>query len=162
MPLAKIHVIEGRYDEARIAKVSDAIQAALMSTLRVPPDHFYQLIFEMPKKPLLHTPSFVGMHYTDNLITLDLTTCKRAADPLPGFKSRIVLPILRTLRVASRPVPVFGAARRQRNFPRVRPHAVSLHPFRQKSDRMSQGGRVASTIPTTRTAPWDGEGFAIL
>jgi hypothetical protein len=30
-------------------KVSDAIQAALMTTLDVPPDDFYQLIFEMPK-----------------------------------------------------------------------------------------------------------------
>ena len=30
MPLAKIHVVEGRYDEARIAKVSGAIQAALL------------------------------------------------------------------------------------------------------------------------------------
>jgi hypothetical protein len=27
MPLAKIHVVEGRYDEARIANVSGAIQA---------------------------------------------------------------------------------------------------------------------------------------
>jgi hypothetical protein len=34
MPLAKIHVVEGRYDENRIAKMSDAIQAALMNTLR--------------------------------------------------------------------------------------------------------------------------------
>ena len=33
MPLAKIHVVEGRYDQARIAKVSGAIQAAL-SALR--------------------------------------------------------------------------------------------------------------------------------
>jgi hypothetical protein len=29
MPLAKIHVVEGRYDESRIAKVSGAIQAGL-------------------------------------------------------------------------------------------------------------------------------------
>jgi hypothetical protein len=35
MPLAKIHVVEGRYDDGRIAKVSGAIQAALMNTLRV-------------------------------------------------------------------------------------------------------------------------------
>ena len=27
MPLAKIHVVEGRYDEDRIAKVSGAVQA---------------------------------------------------------------------------------------------------------------------------------------
>src|SRR6516164_290332 len=63
MPLAKIHVLEGRYDQNRIAKVSGAIQSALMNTLRVPPEDFYQL----------HTPSFVGMHYTDDLIILDLT-----------------------------------------------------------------------------------------
>jgi Tautomerase enzyme len=67
MPLAKIHVVEGRYDQTRIAKVSGAIQAALMNTLRVPPDDFYQLIFEFPKNRFLHTPSFVGMHYTDDL-----------------------------------------------------------------------------------------------
>ena len=32
MPLAKIHVVEGRYDEDRLAKVSGAIQAALINT----------------------------------------------------------------------------------------------------------------------------------
>jgi phenylpyruvate tautomerase PptA (4-oxalocrotonate tautomerase family) len=73
MPLAKIHVLEGRYDEARIAKVSAAVQSALMNTLRVPPEDFYQLIFEMPKNRLLHTSSFVGMRYTDDLIILDVT-----------------------------------------------------------------------------------------
>ena len=72
MPLAKIHVVEGRYDEARIAKVSGAIQAALMNTLRAR-RVYYQLVFELPKKRFLHTPSFVGMHYTDDLIILDLT-----------------------------------------------------------------------------------------
>jgi len=73
MPLAKIHVLERRYDQNRIAKVSGAIQSALMNTLRVPPEDFYQLIFELPKNRFLHTPSFVGMHYTDDLIILDLT-----------------------------------------------------------------------------------------
>src|SRR5262249_60646753 len=73
MPLAKIHVVEGRYDEARIAKVSGAVQAALMNTLRVPPEDFYRLIFELPKNRFLHTPSFVGMHYTDDLIILDVS-----------------------------------------------------------------------------------------
>jgi len=73
MPLAKIHVAEGRYDEVRIAKISGAIQAALMNTLRVPSEDFYQLVFELPKNRFLHTPSFVGMHYTDDLIILDVT-----------------------------------------------------------------------------------------
>src|ERR1700692_1540992 len=73
MPLAKIHIVQSRYDEERIAKVSAAIQAALINTLHVPPEDFYQLIFELPKTHFLHTPSFVGMHYTDDLIILDLT-----------------------------------------------------------------------------------------
>jgi phenylpyruvate tautomerase PptA (4-oxalocrotonate tautomerase family) len=73
MPLAKIHVVEGRYDEARIAKVSGAIQAALINTLHVPPEDFYQLVFELPKNRFLHTPSFLGLNYTDDLIILDVT-----------------------------------------------------------------------------------------
>jgi 4-oxalocrotonate tautomerase len=73
MPLAKIHVVQGRYDEARLAKVSGAIQAALMNTLRVPPEDFFQLIFELPPKRFLHTPSFVGLQYSDDLIILDIT-----------------------------------------------------------------------------------------
>src|SRR4029077_17114223 len=73
MPLAKIHVVEGRYDETRIANVSKAIQAALMNALGVPAEDFYQLIFELPKKRFLHTPSFVGMHYTDDLVILDIS-----------------------------------------------------------------------------------------
>jgi hypothetical protein len=72
MPLAKIHIKEGQFNEARIAKVSGAIQAALMNTLGVPPEDFYQLIFELPKNRLLHTPSFLGMHYTDDLIILEM------------------------------------------------------------------------------------------
>lgn len=73
MPLAKIHVLEGRYDEVRMDKVSAAIQSALMNTLGVPAEDFYQLIFEFPRSRFRHTPSFVGMHYTDDLIVLDLT-----------------------------------------------------------------------------------------
>jgi phenylpyruvate tautomerase PptA (4-oxalocrotonate tautomerase family) len=73
VPLAKIHVLEGRYDEARLGKVSSAVQAALMNTLRVPPEDFYQLIFELPKNRFRHTPSFVGMQYSDDLIILDVT-----------------------------------------------------------------------------------------
>ena len=65
MPLAKIHVLEGRYDESRIAKISSAIQSALMSTLRVPSEDFFQLIFELPKNRFLHTSSFVGTAFSE-------------------------------------------------------------------------------------------------
>ena len=72
MPLAKIHVLEGRYNESRIAKISSAIQSALMNTLRVPSEDFFQLLFEPTKSRFLHTPSFVGMHYSDDLIILQI------------------------------------------------------------------------------------------
>lgn len=73
MPLAKIHIMQGRYDEARLAKISAAIQGALINTLRVPPEDFFHLIFELPQKRFLHTLAFVGLHYSDDLIVLDLT-----------------------------------------------------------------------------------------
>ena len=73
MPLAKIHVLEGRYDQSRIAKISSAIQSALINTLRVPPEDFFQLIFELPKNRFLHTPSFVGMRYSDDMIILEIS-----------------------------------------------------------------------------------------
>jgi hypothetical protein len=72
MPLAKIYVNEGQYDEARLTKISEAVQAALRGTLSVPPDDFFQFIFEMPPNRYLHTASFVGMEYTDDLVTLEI------------------------------------------------------------------------------------------
>ena len=39
----------------------------------VPPEDFCQLIFEFPRARFRHTPSFVGMHYSDDLIILDVT-----------------------------------------------------------------------------------------
>jgi hypothetical protein len=53
-----------------LPKASSAIQAALMNTHGVPPEDFYRRIFEFPKTGFLHTPSFVGMHYADDLIAL--------------------------------------------------------------------------------------------
>ncbi|SRR5712692_1393725 len=66
MPVAKIHVLEGRYDERRLTNVSKAVQEALISILRIPPDDFFQIIHELPRNRFLHTPSFVGMTYSDD------------------------------------------------------------------------------------------------
>jgi hypothetical protein len=46
MPVAKIHVLDGQYDDVRLGKVSRAVQDALTSALGVPPDDFFQ-IFHM-------------------------------------------------------------------------------------------------------------------
>ena len=72
MPVAKIHVLEGRYDERRLGDVSKAVQEALISILKIPPDDFFQIIHELPGKRFLHTLSFVGMKYSDDFILLEL------------------------------------------------------------------------------------------
>ncbi|HEX9462619.1 MAG TPA: tautomerase family protein [Alphaproteobacteria bacterium] len=73
MPLAKIHVTEGHYDEARLKAVSTAVQEALMHVLKVPPEDFFQLIHVLPRSRFLHTRAFVGAAYSDDLIVLELT-----------------------------------------------------------------------------------------
>src|SRR5215831_1008347 len=73
MPVAKIHVLEGQYDKARLGKVSTAIQNGLMSALGIPPDDFFQIIHILPRSQFLHTPSFLGLKYSDDLIILEVT-----------------------------------------------------------------------------------------
>jgi hypothetical protein len=73
MPLAKIHILEGQYDEPRVNAVSAAIQEALINVLKVPPDDFFQIIHILPRGSLRHTPSFLGLKYSDDLIVLELT-----------------------------------------------------------------------------------------
>src|SRR4030081_2325454 len=72
MPLAKIHVHEGRYDEPRLSNVSKAVQDALISILKIPSDDFFQIIHVLPRNRFLHTPSFLGMKYSDDLILLEV------------------------------------------------------------------------------------------
>jgi len=72
MPIATIHVLEGRYDERRLSKVSTAVQDALVSILKIPPDDFFQIIHVLPPKRFLHTPSFLGLKYSDDFILLEL------------------------------------------------------------------------------------------
>src|SRR5215472_13595332 len=73
MPVAKIHVLEGQYDKARLGKVSTAVQNGLMSALGIPPDDFFQIIHILPRSQFLHTPSFLGLKYSDDLIVLEVT-----------------------------------------------------------------------------------------
>ena len=101
MPLAKIHVLEGRYDERRLGNVSKAVQEALISALRIPRDDFFQIIHVLPRDRFLHTPSFLGLKYSDDLIVLELAfisgqAARRAISkrfgnsvPAPGYGVRV-------------------------------------------------------------------------
>jgi Tautomerase enzyme len=73
MPVAKIHVTEGQFDEPRLQRLSAAVQDALRGTLNVPADDFFQIIHVLPRNRFLHTPSFLGLKYSDELVLLELT-----------------------------------------------------------------------------------------
>ena len=73
MPLAKVHLLEGQYNSARIGQLSEAIQAALIEVLGIPPDDFFQIHHVLPRDRYRHTPSFVGQEYSDDMILLELT-----------------------------------------------------------------------------------------
>jgi len=73
MPVAKIHVTEGQYDEPRLQRLSAAVQDALRGTLNIPADDFFQIIHVLPRNRFLHTPSFLGLKYSDELVLLELT-----------------------------------------------------------------------------------------
>jgi hypothetical protein len=73
MPVAKIHVLEGQYSEARLDKVSNAIQEAVVGALDIPPEDFFQLIHVLPRTRFRHTPAFLGLTYSADLILLELT-----------------------------------------------------------------------------------------
>src|SRR4030095_4665453 len=73
MPVAKIHVLEGRYDEARLGRGSNAVQQGLISALGIPPDGFFQIIHVLPTTQLRHTRSFLKLNYSDDLILLEIT-----------------------------------------------------------------------------------------
>lgn len=73
MPVAKIHVHEGRYDAERLAKLGGAIQSALETTLKVPPADYYRIFHILPRNHFVHTPSFLGLTYSEDFILLELS-----------------------------------------------------------------------------------------
>src|SRR5260370_24274667 len=73
MLLAKLQVLEGQYNEVRLGKVSSAVQNALISALGIPPEDFFQIIQVLPRSQFRHTPSFLGLNYSDDLIVLEIT-----------------------------------------------------------------------------------------
>jgi hypothetical protein len=39
----------------------------------VPPEDYYRIVHALPSGSFVHTPSFLGLHYRDDLILLELT-----------------------------------------------------------------------------------------
>jgi hypothetical protein len=73
MPVTKIHVLEGQYNEARLDKLSGAIQEELINALGIPPEDFFQLVHVLPRSQFRHTRAFLGLSYSDDLILLEIS-----------------------------------------------------------------------------------------
>jgi hypothetical protein len=73
MPVAKIYVHEGRWDERRLANLGNAIQGALESVLKIPPDDYYRIVHVLPSHGFVHTSSFLGLTYSEDFVLLELT-----------------------------------------------------------------------------------------
>src|SRR5260370_7617929 len=56
MPIAKIHVLEGRYAERPLNNVSKAVPPALIIILNIPPDTSFPILHLPPRTSLRHTP----------------------------------------------------------------------------------------------------------
>jgi hypothetical protein len=73
MPFVKIYVLEGHYAEARLDRVSNAIQQTLRTELGMAPDELFHIIHLLQPAQFRHTRSFLGLNYSDDLIWLELT-----------------------------------------------------------------------------------------
>ena len=78
-------MLEGQYDDARLDKVSSAVQNTLINALGIPPEDFFQIIHILPKGQFPHTPSFLGLSYSDDLIVLEIFISGRPKEKRLGL-----------------------------------------------------------------------------
>jgi phenylpyruvate tautomerase PptA (4-oxalocrotonate tautomerase family) len=90
MPIVKIHVHEGRYDESGLAKLGNAVQAALEDVLEIPPEDYFRVLHVLPSNRYIHTPGFLGLTYTLDLILLEIAF-------IAGRNSDVRLTLLKTI-----------------------------------------------------------------
>ncbi len=72
MPIATIHMLEGRHNERRLGHVAEAVQDALMSVLKNPSADVFQVIHVLPRPRFSHSPTFLGMKHSEDLIRLEV------------------------------------------------------------------------------------------
>jgi len=73
MPLVRISMRQGHEPAYRRA-VADAVHAALVETFTVPADDRFQILSEHEAgTELLHSPSYLGIEYSPDLVIVQLT-----------------------------------------------------------------------------------------
>ena len=73
MPLVRIDHAAGKPPSYRAA-ISQGVHEAMVSTFSVPEDDRFQVIVEhAPGSALVHTPSYLGIDYSDELVIIQIT-----------------------------------------------------------------------------------------
>jgi phenylpyruvate tautomerase PptA (4-oxalocrotonate tautomerase family) len=72
MPVATFNLRKGRTAESK-RKMADAVQAAIVDKLNVPDEDRYQLFREYDKDDFIHTPGYLGISYSSQLLVLEVT-----------------------------------------------------------------------------------------
>lgn len=94
MPLAKIHLRAGRSVTAKDG-IAQAIQDALIEHLGIPEDDRFQLFQEYADENFRHTPAFIDLTYSSDLLMIELTFIAGRSDEvkkalIASITSRIV------------------------------------------------------------------------
>ena len=73
MPLVRITIPKGKTAEQRKA-IWQGVHTALVETFDVPNDDFFQIITEAaPQTEIVHTASYLGIGYTNDLVMMQIT-----------------------------------------------------------------------------------------
>jgi phenylpyruvate tautomerase PptA (4-oxalocrotonate tautomerase family) len=72
MPVATFNLRKGRTAESK-RKMADAVQAAIVDKLNVPDEDRYQLFREYDNDDFIHTPEYLGISYSSQLLVLEVT-----------------------------------------------------------------------------------------
>jgi hypothetical protein len=150
MPVAKVHVCEGKYDEVRLGKVSSAVEEGLISALDIPPDDYFQIVQILPRDQFLD----LGLKYSDDLILLEITFISgRSKEKRPGLLKALKEGVVGAAGISPDDLMItlyevpgenfsFGGGLAQRVH--ISGHAPILPPLRVRRGTMVGGGQRAA------------------
>ena len=72
MPLVQISLAEGKSDEYR-KKIGNVVHQSMVDTINCPPMDRFQVVREISKSNFIFTPEYLGIHYSDDLIIIQIT-----------------------------------------------------------------------------------------
>jgi phenylpyruvate tautomerase PptA (4-oxalocrotonate tautomerase family) len=104
MPLINIYLVEGQGKE-KINNIGDCVHQALMDAWSIPQDDCFQIFHEKKKELFKMNRQMWGVHRSDDLIVLHITTSPRSRAMKLAFYKR--LPEILAERINLDPDDVF-------------------------------------------------------